>query len=209
MKTRIFAIMATLAVVLLSACQPPPQPGTIDILGDSLTVQATWDHNAEFDARGRPPDSDVVLDAWGGFQFQDVQQRQGERVASGRPEIMVIVLGTNNAEAWTGHWQQNDVDAYVQLLNTPHSDTCVVVVLPGFSYKPTLTAADHTSVDAARRHMTTYAEQRPNTIIADWGSVARSRPELTDYDGVHLANTTAARNAYADVIWGGVNSCPS
>lgn len=54
------------------------------------------------------------------------------------------------------------------------------------------------------------------TVIADWGALAESRPELTRDDGVHLADADPpdgqlaedpAADAWTGVMWDGVARC--
>ena len=205
-------LIIPIMLAILTACQPTPTPKTIDILGDSLTQQAYWNRDAAFLAQGQPPGSDVVFDAWMGNQFHDVQAAETARVndtEQPRPAIMVIALGTNNALGWTGYWTTSDQQDYDKLLNTPHATTCVVVVLPGFSYKPSIEQKAQEQVSKARSYMKTQALARPKTVVADWGAIARAHPEYTTDDGIHLVDTDAVKNLYAKTIWDGVNSCPA
>ncbi len=209
-----------MAAVGLTGCVPEPTPGTIDIVGDSLAVQASWKRSAEFPV-GAPPGSDVLIDAHPGIGFADVLAAERARAAKGRPATLVIALGANDAGPVDGGWEPTDDKQLRDLMGAPSPSACVVLVLPGYSDKPAVTASYRVDLRVARSAMRAAAADRSKrgqpTVVADWGAVALAHPELTGTDGIHLAATApepgraadeAAATAWTKVVWGGVARCP-
>lgn len=195
---RLGMVAAVSSVVPQLACQPAPV--TIDWIGDSNTVLMEgagpgW-------RAGAPAGSDLVVDAKAGAVLSTFQPALAARVAGGRPEILVVAVGTNNARLG---WGPADEADFVELLSTPLPSACVVVVLGG--YGPTLEPATGAAIDAAKVRMRHLAQARPGTVVVDWGPVAEAHPEYLAPDGIHLASA-AAVDAVADVAWDGVARCP-
>jgi hypothetical protein len=182
-----------------AACVPAPRPGTVDVAGDSLTIQAFF--NGGFGA-GAPEDLQVHAD--NGWQAGDAQPKISANVARGRPEILVVALATNDANPANGGWSGADVTRFRTLINTPHPDACVVVVTPG--YGPTLGSAYKRELYEARVALRSLIAQRPRTVEADWYVVVRDHPEYVRSDGIHLSGQPAwhARSA---LYWSGVARC--
>lgn len=215
------AVLALLAATGLTGCTPTPKPGTIDIVGDSIAFQANWARPAAF-LVGAPRGADVVRDFKPGIGFPDVMTAERTRVASARPAILVVALGTNDAGPADLGWNATDDQELRALMALPSTSTCVVLVLPGYSDKPAVTRTHRVDLDAARAAMRKAAADRrakgQPTVVADWGAVARARPELTVDDGIHLADGApstpdrivdeAAADAWTRVLWTGVASCP-
>lgn len=217
----VIALSMLLASTGLSGCAPTPRPGTIDVVGDSLAFQANWARNREFTA-GAPKGADIALDFTPGIGFPDVMAAQRKRVASARPAILVIALGTNDAGPLDGGWSSTDDKELRDLMALPSTKACVVLVLPGHADKPAVTASYRADLKDARDAMRKAAADRKAkgqpTVVADWGAVALARPELTVADGIHLADDApsapnrivneAAADAWSKVLWTGVNACP-
>lgn len=216
-------LVALLGVGVLSACQPEPTPLTVDLVGDSITMQAHWNRDSEFRRAGVGLASkyDLVVDAWLGNKFQDVQKAESARVFDSkrpRPSVLVIALGLNNADPYYGGggWTKEDETAFKKLLNTPHPSSCVVVVLPAAGNGAPQQYRDHAVFASAR--MKTFASQRPRTVMVDWAPVIKAHPEYLRADGKHLADNKLAKpdqmanpvpaDAYASLIWSGVAKCP-
>lgn len=190
--------------------------GTIDIIGDSLTVQATWNRTDEFAAQGQPEGADVVTVAVAGSRFGDHRPGEHDRVwQQDRPSVLVVALGTNDANALADGWTDADEVAFRELLDTPSPAACVVVVLPGVGEQAG--PVQQVEFQRARAAMRSIADERRRTVIADWGAVLAEHPEYLYSDGVHLAladkapdqlaNPEAAQ-AFAANLWAGVHACP-
>lgn len=215
--TRRIALAAALLVLVATGCKPTPTPLTIDVVGDSITAQSYWNRDAAWltDGVGAPAGADIVKDAWLGYRFDHVQERETARVMDeARPAVLVIALGTNNASLGWGApgWDTTDEADFRKLLNTPHESACVVVSLPAVGQQVTpAVAAEFAEMRAAMRSI---SATRPNTVVVDWHDVITAHPEYLDTDGVHLAKTErspaneAAAAAYAGNIWSGVAQCP-
>jgi len=219
---RLIAIAATALVAILGCigCVPTPEPNTIDIVGDSISTQAYWGRSAEYDAQGRPANADVLHDEWAGRVFADAQPAATQRAADGRPAIMVIALGTNNAGAYSSGWGPDDEADFNRLLFTPSSSACVVVILPGYIVRGPNTPDLLTqySMHQAHEAMKAKAAQRPRTIVVDWQAIISANPSIIGPDGIHLASDAklsgdlanpAAANAWAKMMWDGVARCPA
>ena len=200
------ALVLGLGLTVL-ACKPQPLPGSVDVVGDSLTVQATNPYGLGDDA----PD-DVKVIAGLGWQAPNVQSRLVAEVVRGRPETLVVALGTNDSNPHRGGWTSTDTANFRTLLATPHPDTCIVIVLP--AYGPGIAGLLRIEMQQARASLRTLAGQRPRTVVADWLPVIQARPELVAPDGVHLRNldsgvvdpvAAATRTA---LYWLGVANCP-
>jgi len=210
-----------LALLAIPACTPEADPLTIDVVGDSITVQSYWNRDDRWREAGvgLDPAYDLEIDAWLGNRFEDVQGREARRASDAdapRPEVLVIALGVNNAADAYGQpgWTTADDAAFRKLLHTPHPDACVVVVLPAAGGAATKAFRDHLAT--GRRQMRSIAAKRPRTVLVDWGPVVAAHPEYLRSDGIHLADGAAAPGEYADtepadaygaLLWGGVARC--
>jgi hypothetical protein len=217
----VVGLFALLASTGLTGCAPTPKAGTIDVVGDSLPFQANWARPTEF-LKGSPAGASVVLDLKPGVGFPDVMAAQRKRVASARPAILVVALGTNDAGYLDGGWDATDDKELRDLMALPSTTACVVLVLPGHADKPAVSAQYRADLKAARAAMRAAAADRKGkgqpTVVADWGAVALAQPGLTVDDGIHLADDApsapnrivneAAANAWTKVLWAGVAACP-
>lgn len=194
---------------------PAPTAGTIDLVGDSLTAYMTWGQPWQ---TGAPAGSDIVLDAWNGYEFESVHQRELDRVASGRPETLVVALGTNDAGGFSGGWGSDDANQFASLIHAPHPTACVVVVTPGFVEKSGAEPHPFTRLEMleARAVMTDIAGDMANTIVVDWHAIVGASPDLLGEDGIHLANDAPGPGQFAnpeaaaarrDAIWQAVDRC--
>lgn len=209
-------LLVAVAVLTAAACKPAPDPLAIDVVGDSITVQSFWGRDAAWllDGPGAPPGSNVEKDAWLGYRFEDVLERQAARVQDRATGVLVIALGTNNASAAFGGdgWTSSDEDAFRALLNAPHPDACVVVSLPYAGPAAPALTIWHTAIMRAR--LAAIAGERPGTVLVDWGAVALAHPGYIRYDGVHLADDERvpanldAASAFGAHLWEGVAACP-
>ncbi len=194
-------MIALLAFGLLGAgCVPKPAPGSVDVAGDSLTIQSFF--NGGF-GEGAPSDLNVIAD--NGWTAPDAQPRVSEDIKNGRPEVLVVALATNDSNPASGGWTDQDVSNFRKMINSPHPDACVVVVTPG--YGPTLSDAFKQQIYEARLALRTLIAGRPRTVEADWYVVTRDHPEYITSDGIHLSGEEAwhARSA---LYWQGMAKCP-
>jgi hypothetical protein len=195
------------------------RPPTIDVYGDSVTVQAFWGRDAQF-AEGAPAGAIVRTHARPGSVIADHQAAVESRAADDIPSTLVIALGTNNAARLTDGWTSQDQTDATRLVHAAAPATCVVVVLPGGTQGPTQTLVDQTDFDQARAALEVAAKDRQvsgaPTVVADWGAVAAANEDLLAPDGIHLAADAArpghladgeAADAFAAVVWSGVEQC--
>lgn len=209
------------AAVALVGCVPTPKPGTIDVVGDSILFQTFWNRQREFTV-GSPSDASIIVDAHPGVGFPDPLEAERARAESGRPAILAIALGTNDAGPVDGGWNATDEQELQDLLAVPSRTTCIVLVLPGYADKPTVPSTYRADLKAARAAIRAAAAARSKagkpTVVADWGAVALAHPELVGDDGIHLAADApatperrvneAAAKAWTKVLWDGVARCP-
>lgn len=210
--------LPVLAAVILFGCTPAPTPTTIDVIGDSITVQAVYNQPWLTSGVGAPIGSDVLPQAGLGWRFEDVQDFEAARVSSPshpRPAILVMALGTNNINV--GGWETADENAFMRLLYTPDPSSCVVVSLPAVG--PAVGRNALNQYTWARARMMAIAQTRPRTVVTNgWASIIRSHPEYLGPDGVHLrtdnikgdavANYEPA-NAFVGNLWAAVRRCPA
>jgi hypothetical protein len=194
-------VIAVLAFGLLGAgCVPKPTAGSVDVAGDSLTIQSFF--NGGF-GDGAPSDLNVIAGL--GWTAPDAQPRVSEDIKNARPEVLVVALATNDANPGSGGWTDQDVANFRTMINSPHPDACVVVVTPG--YGPTLDDAFKQQIYEARLALRQLIAERPRTVEADWYVVTRDHPEYITSDGIHLSGEEAwhARSA---LYWQGMAKCP-
>lgn len=176
------ALMTAAAVAGPCRATPPePQPCAVALAGDSLTVQARYGPDV-----GVADPEHLTVTAGLGWKVANVQQWVTDQTAAGLVDVLVVALGTNDSNpTWNGGWTSADVDAFRTLINTPHPDARVVLVLPG--HGAGIDPRHATAIDAARRDLTALATTRPRTTVTDqWQHVADDRPELISADGIHL-----------------------
>lgn len=197
-------LVLVLAVLLATACQPPPPrsapvPDRVALTSDSIGLQAMYYGSAGTAATGWDVDQKIGL----GWRAPDAQPRLTRDVASPAtsPDVVVIEFGHNYSRGYTTE-HRNGVTS---LAFTAHPDACVVMVLP---HAPAHLAATHRQAIADyRAHATALAAARPGTVLADWSPVARAHPDYLDTDGVHLRPEAAPARAFIDVMADGVARC--
>ena len=167
--------------------QNPPLPGTVEIVGDSITFQAVW-------AQGTLPTAPVPalpdIHAWLGWQVKDVQAHVTEKATQRWPETLIVALGSNdsaNLTAWNGDngWTPADLQRFRTLINSVHPDTKVALVLPG--YGTTRDAYHASQMELAKQDLTALATERPHTVVVSWQAKIDADPSILDVDGLHLA----------------------
>lgn len=203
-RPRTLAVVTAIAAAgALTACVPEPTPGTIDVIGDSLTAQAT--RYAPNWAEGAPAGSDIYVDAVVGSRFEGHQPRVEERAANGRPAVLTVALGLNS---FGDGWTTTDLASFKDLIATPHPSTCVVVLLPQAGAGASANFLANNAI--GRTDMRSAALERPNSVIIDWKPVADAHPEYLQSDGIHLVGgTSGAYKAYNDLRWAGAAACPA
>jgi hypothetical protein len=183
-----------------AGCVPKPRPGSMDVAGDSLTIQAFY--NGGFGAQAP---ADLVVIANNGWTVADAQPHVTEAVKHGRPEVLIVALATNDSNPLTGGWTDDDVTRFRRLINTPHPDACVVVVTPG--YGPALGDAYKNEIHEARLALRALIAERARTVEADWYVVTRDHPEYISPDGLHLQGAPAWQ-ARSTLYWQAAANCP-
>lgn len=207
MRPRHLALLATGALAL-AACKPEPDPGTVDLVGDSITVQAILAGSGHPDEPG-----DLDTHSGLGWQADDVTPWVHNQVADARPETLIVALGVNDAAPRNGGWTWGDVADWVELLDAPHPDACVAVILPAVG--PGADPAHAAEVDRARTDITAMATDRDGpTVVADWAPVIEESPDLLDPDGIHLADgsgpygiSSEAAAARMGLYWDAADRC--
>ena len=201
-RRRVLGSACLAAVALLgAACVPEPRPGSVDVAGDSLTIQAFY--NGGF-GEGAPSDLDVIAD--NGWTVAEAQRRVAANAAAGRPSVLVVALATNDAHPWRGGWTSSDVTGFRRMMSTPHPSACVVLVLPGWGAGASIEHGYH--MNLARSSLRRLATERPRTVVADWLAVVQAHPEYLRSDGIHLSGL-AAWHARSALYWQGVAACPA
>lgn len=183
-RDRYLVICVLIVGVLLAAlaCKPEPQPGSVDVVGDSITVQALV-------AGTQAGPDDVVTHAGLGWTAADVAPWVDAQVDGGRPETLVIALGSNDAALRNGGWTWADVATWVDLVNAPHEDACVAVLLPAVgdgadpAYAAQIDEARHGIVTVLQHHRTGDGP----TVVEDWADWTTTTPGVLADDGLHLA----------------------
>lgn len=223
-------ILALPALGLVAlACKPEPTAGSVNLTGDSVTVQALL---AGSGAAGEPTDLDVYaglgwrLDSAGTDSDGNPRPTPQEHLTAQvydetdpRPQVLVTAFGINDSAPMHGGWDWDDVARFAEHLDTPHPESCVVVVLPGYGDG---TSAEHaTELDRARADIASLADGREGpTVVVDWQTVVDEDPTVLDDDGIHLAKAETpeddggygiserAAEERLGLGWEGVAQCP-
>lgn len=192
-------------VVLMSACKQEPVPDLVAVTGDSVTLQSLlyaenshgWDTAEKVGLGWRAEHAQPRVDA-------DVR---GEETS---PEILAIVFGHNYSQGF-GNAEAAEV---TDMVNAPHEDACVVIVLPHYEGSSTTHAQ---AIEDYRGWMSALGNVRDRTVVVDWRPIVQAHPEYLEPDGVHLPMQAAwyeptntmieAAEAYQAVISGGITQC--
>lgn len=227
--TRRLTLALAVVGLLALACKPEPTAGSVNLTGDSVTVQAVL---AGSGVEGEPTDLDVYaglgwrLDSAGtdsdGTPRPTPQEHLTAQVNNWddpRPETLVTAFGINDSSPANGGWDWDDVARFAEHLDTPHETSCVVVVLPG--YGDGISAAHGAELDHARADLASLAGQREGpTVVVDWQTVVDEDPTVLDADGIHLAPAQTpeddggygiserAAEERLGLGWEGVAQCP-
>jgi hypothetical protein len=166
----------------------PAFPGTVMVVGDSLSQQA-FDPNADNTqtfTTNAPVASLRNVNVKMGWAVPNIQTHVSNYAIFRWPERLVVALGANdasplfNADGWTN----TDLQNFRTLINTVHTNSCVVLVLPYAG--SAANAAWAAEINEARTAIATLANERPRTLVADWADVVAEHPEYVDEDGIHL-----------------------
>lgn len=168
--------------------QNPPIPGTVSVLGDSVSQQAfqpNGDGVNVYTANAPAPDKRDIF-VYMGWAVPNVQPHATDMAKIRWPEKLIAAVGLNDATTLWGSdgWTVDDVSRFRTLINTPHVNSCVAIVLPGYGVgaNPAWAA----QIDEARVDLAALATERPHTITVDWQPVINQHPEYIDEDGIHL-----------------------
>jgi GDSL-like Lipase/Acylhydrolase family len=161
--------------------------GDVYVVGDSLEV-GTGPYLSQL-----LPGLSVRVDADESRSSSAGEPVIGERLRGG-DDIVVFDLGTNDDPGRTSSLAAN-LAAVGRLVG----DRCLVVATV---HRP---PAGGVSYDAVNSVIRSFAAQRPNTELVDWGSFAAAHPELLYADGVHP--TATGYELRARLIAEGIESC--
>lgn len=188
----------------------PAAPLSVDVVGDSLTVQAHEYLGGWVDA----PSSDVEKIAAPGWSVAEAQGPYNASVAAHPPDVTVLALGPNDA-AGTAGWDLGDIVRWYDFLRTTPARSCVAVVLPRFG--PSAPLAWAREVNEARGYIVDlvapggqFAPPPERTIfLVDWYLPPAVHPDYLAPDGVHLSGVdgNAPARARQRQYWEGVHAC--
>jgi hypothetical protein len=171
--------------LLAAACHLPAQtPGTVAVLGDSIT----WWWLMSGGQSELPADAflygDPAATIWqkGFFGEEAPNVVLQNRGLAAQADTVVLRYGTNESNPGTGPgaWDAADEAAWAESIGPEyvHSDSCLVIVLPY--------VAEHVAfapeVDEARAYLASLAATRPNTFVIDW---AHHVGDTLSPDGIH------------------------
>jgi hypothetical protein len=182
---------STTSVPITVKLNNPPVPGTVIVVGDSVSQQA-FDPNADGSftyTTSAPPSAKRKVLAHMGWDATDVEGAVSNNATLRWPEKLVVGVGLVDAATLFGDgWTPTDLDHFRTLINTPHTSTCVAIVLPGHGATGDTPwfAAWATEIDEARVDLAQLATERPHTMTIDWQTVLDQHPEYVDNDGIHL-----------------------
>ena len=186
--------------ILAYGLPPSPLEGSVDLWGDAVLIEAFLYPGSPYPepaTPGTPEDLHVqfVLNQ----TFDDAVHYVREAAHQGRPETLIVELGVRDAHpSLDGGWNDDDRRAVERVLATPHPDTCIVLVLPGYApgSPPDLAA----EIDQARPSIAGAGGLRPNTVVVD------SQPVFTEHGASGDWEVEAAHD-YQLMLWSGVAAC--
>jgi hypothetical protein len=188
-----------------STTSVPPDPVSIDVVGDSLTAQAREYLGGWVDA----PSSDTQRIAEPGWDMDDAEAPYAASVAANPPDVTVLALGPNDAALPAG-WDLYDIAQWHGFLNNQVPDgSCLVLVLPRFG--PTANAAWSREVNEARGYMVDLVSPPITVVLEDWYLPITPHPDYLMPDGIHLSGVddNAPAHARQDLMWDGAGNCPA
>lgn len=178
-------IAITGVALLAAACHLPAQtPGTVAVLGDSITWGWLMSGGGNDLPEGAFLYGDPAATIWQDGFFGDEAPNvvlQNKSLA-GEADTVVLRYGTNESNPGTGPgaWEAADEAAWTESIGAEyvHPDSCLVIVLPYVAEHVTFAA----EVDEARAFLTGLATTRPNTFVVDW---ADHVGDTLSSDGIH------------------------
>lgn len=188
MKRRLIAsLLAAVALIGLgAACQPtvpvwttptidPSDPHGTLVVGDSISWQA--------DMSGYLPADGTEYHTFMGWLMADVAPRIHERRDDGTLSVLVLALGTNDANpTWNGGWTSQDEAQWLAIVNELDPNTHVSILLPWVD--PVAQPAHAAEIEKARAYLTTLSNIF-GTGLVDWRTYA-TQPGVLGPDGIHL-----------------------
>lgn len=171
-------LVVIVAVLSLSACQPPPK--VVAIWGDSLT----YDSWSMFTA-SLPPD--LTLGDHGVYPGTTVERWAAAIEATTNTRI-ILALGTNDAS-------RAGIEPWGRVL-TALDSKCVVWPKTA-EVQPAITTFD--------ANMMVLLQSHPNVHVIDWDAALLANPQWLS-DGVHY--TTDGQTAYASMLHSAAEYCP-
>lgn len=205
-----FAPVTADAQTPTSSTSVPEPASSVDVVGDSLTVQAFEYLGGWVDA----PSSDTERIAEAGWSMVQAQGPYSASVAAHPPDVTVLALGNNDSDPASGGWDLFDIVRWHDFLHQEvPAGSCVVLVLPRFG--PAAPLAWAREVNEARGYLVDLVApggqfQPPPEmvfVLEDWYLPPAAVPNRLAPDGIHLSGNEAAVTRQ-DLMWDGVNSCP-
>lgn len=187
-----------------------PVVGKTFVIGDSTTWRLTGEYDNTFNLwNTRHPD--WVVDGVGGRIVNKLNERIQYHLdnVDSAPRTFVMALGTNPVPEGETWWKWN----YIQALNLLPASTNVVLVIPVRANRQT--AEMRAKADDVTRYagyLREIANERSNTIAAEWRPVVMNDPtkdpvtgvgEWTN-DGIHQRNPFG-RDRWMDIVEAAVN----
>ncbi len=223
--TRIAALGVAFFAVLLvgiSALEQwgpfrPVRPTRVVVLGDSLTVQASWSIDRELNAAGY----DAAVSGQNGAVIADRMNEIRSYNGYSGADIAVLALGTNNAYFMSGDntrrvtldETKRDITKAVDEAFAPHNDspfpntvTCVVwVTVNDRAHLIGLDTKAPPVNQAIRDEAATRTAAGKQMLVADWTTRSQGHDDWFVADGLHL--TPAGQEAYGQLIRESAQRC--
>jgi hypothetical protein len=171
--------------LLAAACHLPAQtPGTVAVLGDSITWAwaMSGGQNELPEGAFLYGDPAATISKKGFFGAEAPNVVLQNKSLAGQADTVVLRYGTNDSNPGTGPagWEAADEAAWTESIGPEfvHPDSCLVIVLPYVAQHVAFAA----EVDEARAFLSGLAATRPNTFVIDWAEYVG---DTLSPDGVH------------------------
>lgn len=179
--------------------QNPPIPGSICIVGDSITFMAFY----PFGETEQAP-ADLVSTFGLGWRVENVINWLRDQVANRECQTSINALAFNDLNPrYVSSLTEQVKNQFIDTWNTPHAQACKVQVLPYWgSGLGTITPEDNAADPVARlaqeqlhvSNLTAFREWalqqdalREDLVTIDWQPFVEANPWVMDVDGIHLA----------------------
>jgi hypothetical protein len=161
--------------------QNPPIPGSICLVGDSITFMAFYPHGETEDAPAE------LASTYGlGWRVQEVMSWVQDQVAHRGCKTFLSALAVNDVSPTHGGFTVDDQTRFTTLWDTPHTTSCKVQVLPFWGTG--LTNQAHIDGMTAFRDWALLQDAaREDLVTIDWMPYVQANPWVMHTDGIHLA----------------------